>query len=169
MGGGSLRGSLEELIQHRGLTGRVELLGPLTQVDVSLLLRTGDCYVQPSIITDTGKMEGIPVAVMEAMISGLPVIASALSGLPELVKPGETGWLVPPGNSTLLADALSEVHERPTEARRHAALGRQWVQQEFNLATNAHKLAALFAESAPLRQPANVQHNLNKRSIQDGG
>ena len=169
VGGGDLRGTLQELIQNRGITGSVELLGPRTQDDVARLLRTGDCYVQPSIITDTGKMEGIPVAVMEAMTSGLPVIASALSGLPELVKPGETGWLVPPGNSTLLADALSEVHEQPAEARRRAALGRQWVKQEFNLTTNVHKLAALFAETAPLRQPANAQHNLNKRSIQDGG
>ncbi|MGZ6316936.1 MAG: glycosyltransferase [Anaerolineales bacterium] len=169
VGGGDLRGTLEELIQNRGLIGSVELLGARTQDDVSRLLCTGNCYVQPSIVTSTGKMEGIPVAVMEAMISGLPVIASALSGLPELVKPGETGWLVPPGNSALLAEALAEIYARPAEARRRAALGRQWVQQEFNLETNVHKLAALFAESAPLRQPADAQHNLTKRSIQDGG
>jgi glycosyltransferase involved in cell wall biosynthesis len=144
IGGGDLRAALEKLIQENGLGKVVQLLGPRTQDEVSLLLRTGNCYVQPSIVTSTGKMEGIPVAVMEAMISGLPVIATSISGLPELVKPGKTGWLVPPGDSEHLADALCEVYAQPAEARRRAALGRQWVQDEFDLTSNVRKLAALF-------------------------
>jgi glycosyltransferase involved in cell wall biosynthesis len=152
IGGGNLRAGLDKSVKEKGLVEIVQLLGPRTQDEVSLLLRTGNCYVQPSIVTSTGKMEGIPVAVMEAMASAVPVIATSLSGLPELVENGRTGWLVPPGDSALLADALCEVYAQPAEARRRAALGRQRVQQEFDLTSNARKLAALFAHGGLVHQ-----------------
>lgn len=154
IGGGDLRSMLERLIQEQRLGEVFQLLGPRTQDEVSLLLRTGNCYVQPSVVTRTGKMEGIPVALMEAMISGLPVIASCISGLPELVEDGRTGWLVPPEDSDLLADALCDVYARPAEARRRAELGRQWVQQEFDLASNVRKLAGLLERPTLLPEAA---------------
>jgi glycosyltransferase involved in cell wall biosynthesis len=144
---------LEHTIQENGLDGLVELLGPRTQAEVSSLLRTANCYVQPSVITPTGKMEGIPVALMEAMVSRIPVVATAISGVPELVRPGETGWLVPPENVSALAAALAEIHHDPAEAQRRAALGHQWVMQEFEISSNVRKLASLFSHSRLVLQP----------------
>jgi glycosyltransferase involved in cell wall biosynthesis len=97
-------------------------------------------------------MEGIPVALMEAMASHIPVVATAISGVPELVRPGETGWLVPPEDAYAIADALSEIHANPVEAARRAELGQQWVLEEFELSSNVRKLASLFDHSHFLLQ-----------------
>jgi glycosyltransferase involved in cell wall biosynthesis len=129
------------------MDGLIELLGPRTQDDVSRLLRTSNCYVQPSVVTASGKMEGIPVALMEAMMSGIPVVATSISGIPELVRDGDTGWLVPPEAVTELADALTQIYRDPSEAQRRAALGQKWVMQEFELSSNVRKLASLFVRS----------------------
>lgn len=147
VGGGDLHAALEHAIQENQLEGLIELMGPRTQDEVSRLLRTANCYVQPSVITSTGKMEGIPVALMEAMMSKVPVVATSISGVPELVRPGETGWLVPPENVQALADALCEIHANPAEAERRAELGQKWVLEEFELSSNVRKLASLFRHS----------------------
>jgi glycosyltransferase involved in cell wall biosynthesis len=144
VGGGDLRSMLEHTIQENHLQGCIELMGPRKQDEVSKFLRTANCYVQPSIVTHTGKMEGIPVALMEAMASRIPVVATSISGVPELVHPGETGWLVPPEDVGALADALSEIYRDPVEARRRAELGQKWVFEEFDLSSNVQKLASLF-------------------------
>lgn len=144
VGGGDLRPLLEQAIRENQLEEWVELMGPRTQDEVSRLLRTANCYVQPSVITATGKMEGIPVALMEAMVSKVPVVATSISGVPELVRPGETGWLVPPENVAALADTLSEIHRNPAEAERRAELGHRWVMEEFELSSNVRKLSSLF-------------------------
>jgi glycosyltransferase involved in cell wall biosynthesis len=148
VGGGDLRPMLERAIRENHLDDLVELMGPRTQDEVSRLLRTANCYVQPSVITPSGKMEGIPVALMEAMVSGIPVIATSISGIPELVRNGDTGWLVPPENVNALADALSQVYRDPAEAHKRARSGRRWVLDEFELLSNVKKLSSLFAQSS---------------------
>jgi len=147
VGGGDLRPMLERAIQDGYLDGMVELMGPRTQDDVSRLLQMANCYVQPSVVTPSGKMDGIPVALMEAMVSGIPVVATSISGIPELVRNGDTGWLVPPENADALADALTQIYKDPAEAGRRAALGQKWVLEEFELSSNVRKLASLFAKS----------------------
>jgi colanic acid/amylovoran biosynthesis glycosyltransferase len=147
VGGGDLRDLLMHAIQESQMEGWVELLGPRTQVEVSSLLRTANCYVQPSVITPSGKMEGIPVALMEAMVSKVPVVATAISGVPELVRPGETGWLVPPENINALADTLTEIYANPKEADRRAELGHHWVMEEFEISSNVRKLASLISHA----------------------
>jgi len=79
-------------------------------------------------------------------------VATAISGVPELVRPGETGWLVPPEDATAIADALAEIHADPAEAARRAELGQQWVLEEFELSSNVRKLATLFDHSRFLLQ-----------------
>lgn len=150
VGGGDLRPMLERTIEENNLERHVELLGPRKQDEVSQFLRSANCYVQPSVVTHTGKMEGIPVALMEAMASGIPVVATSISGVPELVRPGETGWLVPPEDVHALADALSEIYTNPAEAARRADLGQKWVLEEFELSSNVRKLASLFEHSQVL-------------------
>ncbi len=138
---------LERAIQENHLEKYIELMGPRTQDEVSRFLQTANSYVQPSIVTHTGKMEGIPVALMEAMASRIPVVATSISGVPELVRSGETGWLVPPEDAHALADALAEIYRDPVEAARRADLGQKWVVEEFELSSNVRKLASLFDHS----------------------
>jgi glycosyltransferase involved in cell wall biosynthesis len=146
IGGGELHPDLEAQLAALKLNGRVELLGPQPQDEVARLLPTAHCYVQPSIITPSGKMEGIPVSLMEAMSCGLPVVATQLSGVPELVRPGETGALVPPADAHALADALAHVYAAPAEAARLAEAGRALVLREFDLRANVTQLAGLFEQ-----------------------
>jgi colanic acid/amylovoran biosynthesis glycosyltransferase len=148
VGGGDLRSMLERSISEHHLEGRVELMGPRTQDEVSQLLRTANCYVQPSVITPSGKMEGIPVALMEAMASGIPVVATSISGIPELVKNGDTGWLVPPEDVKALVEVLSQIYTDPSEARKRASSGRRWVLDEFELSSNAKRLSLLFTQAS---------------------
>jgi glycosyltransferase involved in cell wall biosynthesis len=143
-----MRPLLERAIREDQLSGLVELMGPRTQEQVSQLLPTANCYVQPSVITSSGKMEGIPVAIMEAMASGIPVVATSISGIPELVRQGDTGWLVPPEDIAALTDALEQVYHDPTEAHKRAQAGKQWVLAEFELYSNVKKLSSLFAKAS---------------------
>ena len=144
IGEGEERPILERSIAEAGLRDQVELLGAKPQSEVAQLLPTADCYVQPSIIISSGKMEGIPVSIMEAFACGLPVVASHLSGIPELVRPGETGYLVPPENPPALAEALTRVYDNPEEAAQLAHNGRSLVLAEFELTKNVQKLSYLF-------------------------
>ena len=144
IGGGELHTQLQQQIQSHDLGSHVELLGPLPQDEVARLLLTAHCYVQPSIITPSGKMEGIPVSLMEALACCLPVIATDLSGIPELIRPGETGTLVPPEDPLALVNALTTVHENPEDAIRMAAAGRDLVLKDFDLNKNGKLLAELF-------------------------
>ncbi len=151
IGEGKDRGMLEKMITQAGLNihgkGGVELLGAQSQEEVACLLPTAHCYVQPSIITPSGKMEGIPVALMEALACNLPVVASNISGIPELVKPGETGYLVRPADESALADMLITVYTHPEQADQMARNGYVLVQQLFDLHTNVKCLAMLFEDT----------------------
>ncbi len=171
VGEGAERPHLERMIAAAGLNDSVELLGALPQEQVARLLPTAHCYVQPSIIAPSGKMEGIPVALMEALACALPVVATALSGIPELVREGETGWLVPPADPAALAEALAKVWAEPERSARLAGAGRDLVLREFDLQTNVQQLSALFtqviqARAIPL-QPRITQFTLGEHQTQN--
>jgi glycosyltransferase involved in cell wall biosynthesis len=146
IGGGELYPELLKMIHAHSLTDVVQLLGSKNQDDVAHMLSEADCYVQPSVVTPAGKMEGIPVALMEAMASKIPVIATEISGIPELVIDGETGWLVPPDDAVSLADAMEDIFNHPDEANKRSTMGFNRVLSEFVLSTNVKKLSNLFLQ-----------------------
>lgn len=146
IGGGFLQETLQALIEELDAEDVVSLAGARTQTQVAASLAEGHCYVQPSIITETGKMEGIPVAIMEAMGSGLPVIASNISGISELVQQGKTGYLLPEKDSHALADAIEHVFSEQDEAIGFAEVGRALVIEEYDIEANATQVATLFEE-----------------------
>ncbi|MBU1661055.1 MAG: glycosyltransferase family 4 protein [Chloroflexi bacterium] len=146
IGEGNERSKLERFIADNDLHGQVELLGPQPQESVTQLLSTVHCYVQPSVVTDYDKMEGIPVALMEAMASRLPVIATDLSGIPELVHPGQTGLLVPPKDATAVANAIRSLYDSPENYKQMATMGRQVVHRDFEIRKNVGHLASLFEQ-----------------------
>ncbi len=153
IGEGEERSAMERQIDDLDLAKHVELLGAQPQEKVAHLLSTAHCYVQPSIITPNGKMEGIPVALMEALACALPVVATRLSGIPELVRPGETGYLAPPADAAALAEALFSIYQDPAEAYRLGQAGRRLVLKEFELQTNVKNLSALFEQTVRTGPP----------------
>ena len=115
-----------------------------TNTFTSTAIAQADVVVTPSVPTKGGKREGIPVVLMEAMSSGVPVVASGISGIPVLVEDGKSGLLVPPRDAGSLADALERMHGAPALRERLGQAGRDKVVREFDLATNALTLAQQF-------------------------
>ena len=126
------------------IADRVTFHGGKTHQQVAELLRGAHVVVAPSVPTADGRREGIPVALMEAMSCGVPVVASRLSGIPELVADEQSGLLVPPGDAGALAQALQRLHNDAGLRKRLGEAARQKVLQEFDLFKNAATLAALF-------------------------
>ena len=133
VGGGERQRFLFELINALALQKEVILAGSKTEEEVAAYLSRADCFVLPSIITGTGKMEGIPVVLMEALASKLPVIASEISGIPELIEDNQTGLLVSPQSPDMLAEKIIWMIEHPVESEEMAQAGYQKVLEEFNL------------------------------------
>ena len=121
----ALAARIREEANAPGLDGRVHLLG--WRDDVSRLLRAADIYVHPS------WSEACPLAVLEAMAAARPVVATAVGGVPELVRRNETGLLVPPRSPRALASALDALIDHPREARRMGYEGRKRVKRFFSL------------------------------------
>lgn len=148
VGDGPLRDRTEERIRDHGLDDRVEVAGPLPRPEVVRRMRAADAAVLASVRTPRGKREGIPVVLMEAMASGLPVVASDLSGIPELVEDGRTGFLVPPREPGALADALERLAGDAELRGRLGRAGREKVLREFDLRENARRLVRLLRSAA---------------------
>ncbi|MGH8901860.1 MAG: glycosyltransferase [Egibacteraceae bacterium] len=138
---------LERTLARLELGSGVDLAGRKTRDEVAKLLAGCDVAVTPSVPTRQGKREGIPVVLMEAMSAGVPVVASRLSGIPELVEDERTGLLVPPRDPLALASALRRLHNDSQLRRRLGIAGRDKVVSEFNLHANAERLADLFRET----------------------
>jgi colanic acid/amylovoran biosynthesis glycosyltransferase len=147
VGDGPDRAELERLVDTLGLRGSVEFLGQRMRSDVLDLLAETDILVAPSVPTSGGKREGLPVVLIEAMATGVPVVASHLSGIPELVENEVTGLTVPPGDPAAIADALARMlADRPLR-QRLARAGRERIETEYDLDRNAARLIGLFAGS----------------------
>ena len=144
VGEGEDRPHLEAQIRRLGLTDHVRLLGAQPRHNVSELLQQVDALALPSVVMPNGKMEGIPMALMEALATEIPVVATAISGIPELVRDGETGLLVPERDAAALAEALLRLYTDRDLGRRLASAGRQLVLREFNLEHSVAQLRALF-------------------------
>ncbi|MGQ9826392.1 MAG: glycosyltransferase [Roseiflexus sp.] len=155
VGEGEDRPHLEAQIRRLGLEEHVRLLGAQPRHRVSELLQQVDVLALPSVVMPNGKMEGIPVALMEALATETPVVATAISGIPELVRDGETGLLVPERDAVALAEALVRLATDRDLGRRLAAAGRLLVLREFNLEHNVAQLRALFEHDRRMdgRQP----------------
>lgn len=145
VGDGPRRAWLEGLAASLGIAERVTFHGSLPEPEVTRLLDRAHLFVAPSVVAPNGDMEGIPVALMEALAAGLPTVSTRQSGIPELVRHGETGLLAEPDDPRGLREALLAVLADPAGAERRAEAGRRLVEDAFDVRTSARTLAALFA------------------------
>jgi glycosyltransferase involved in cell wall biosynthesis len=147
VGDGPERAGILARARDRGVSARVRMLGARSSEDVRGTLAEASVFALASVRLPSGRMEGIPVALMEAMASGVPVVATRLSGIPELVQDGVTGLLVEPGDATGLADAIVRLLEERALADELAIRARELVERSFNLTREARRLGDLVAES----------------------
>jgi glycosyltransferase involved in cell wall biosynthesis len=133
LGAGPERDALQGLARELGLEQRVFLLGRVP--DVAAWLRRASVFVHPA------RWEGFGLAVLEAMLAGLPVVAADVSSLPELVLDGETGVLVPPDDAAALARGIAQALDRPELGARGLAR----AHSEFSVARMADRTAALYS------------------------
>lgn len=144
IGDGECREVLEQDIERFNLTQKLWLSGAQNSDQVLKALGRADIFVLPSIVTDSGKMEGIPVALMEAMALELPVIGSRISGIPELVQDRVTGRLVEPQNSTQMANVICDLWEDPQQRQQLGKNARQHVLSKFDQSENSRILFRLI-------------------------
>ena len=135
IGDGPLRSRIERLAEKRGLSGRMLFTGERN--DVEMLLPGLDIFAMAS------RYEGLPCAIVEAMGAGLPVVATAVNAVPDVVIAGETGLLAPPGMPDLLGRAIGHMLDNPADAARLGAAGRDRLGEELS----ANALGAILTEA----------------------
>jgi glycosyltransferase involved in cell wall biosynthesis len=138
IGDGPERAQMEREAKARGLEKVVAFAGYKSQDEVAAILRESDVLVLPSFA------EGVPVVLMEAMASGIPVVATRIAGIPELVEDGVAGLLVSPGDETALAQAMARLLNDPALCSRMGQAGQNKIIADFNLEKEAKWLAELF-------------------------
>jgi glycosyltransferase involved in cell wall biosynthesis len=159
VGDGPLRPAIEAIIARHDLRGCVRLTGSLDGAGVRREVRAARALVLPSFA------EGLPVVIMEALALARPVISTYVAGIPELVCPGENGWLVPAGSVEALADAMaSALAANPAELARLGRAGAARISERHDAAAEAGRLLALMFPQAAARSglgTSETQENLN--------
>jgi glycosyltransferase involved in cell wall biosynthesis len=142
VGEGEERGRLDAVIAGHRLNGAVKLAGPETQEELRGDFAWADVLVIPCVAAANGDIDGIPVVALEAMAQGVPVIASEISGIPEVVIGGKTGLLVEPGDVAELAEALR--HARPPALNDLARAARRRLETNHDITVSCQRLLALM-------------------------
>jgi glycosyltransferase involved in cell wall biosynthesis len=144
VGDGPLREPLRRRAEELGIADRVEFPGFVSEEELSRRFRDCDVFVLPAIRDAKGDVEGLGVVLIEALLHARPVVASDSGGIRDIVRDGETGLLVPPGDAAALAAALRRVLEEPELAVRLVQTGRRHVATHFSWDTIIDRLAALY-------------------------
>jgi colanic acid/amylovoran biosynthesis glycosyltransferase len=145
IGDGPERDRILARARQLGVGGRVSAPGACSADEVRAALTDARAFALPAIRLPSGRMEGIPVALMEAMAAGVPVVATRLSGIPELVQDGVTGLLVEPHDPASLAAALERLLADDALAAELARNARALVERSFSLTVEARRLGDLLA------------------------
>lgn len=148
-GDGAWRGRLKDTAERLGLREFVRFPGFLPHGEVSALLSQADMLVMPSLLRPNGAGDGLPTVIAEAFLHRLPVVATNVASIPDLVIDGETGLLVPERNPAALANAVARMAADRDAALAMAARGRDRTLRMFDPASCAHALMQLLALPAP--------------------
>jgi glycosyltransferase involved in cell wall biosynthesis len=125
VGNGLIREQLESQIVALNLKDSVKLFG--NRGDVIRFLAIADIFILPS------RWEGLPIALLEAMSAGLPVVATSVEGVEEVVNPGEHGWLVPVEDSCAIAEAIIDLLRHPEKRRVMGLSSRRRIERDFSI------------------------------------
>ncbi len=133
VGNGELWEECKKLVVELKIENAVELPGPLKHEQLMSLYAKSIAFVQHSVIAGNGDSEGTPVAVLEASASGLPVVSTFHAGIPDVIKDGETGFLVQENDMNGMALAMIKIIENPEKAIKMGKAGRIYVKENFSM------------------------------------
>ena len=161
VGDGEDRGRLSEQIEERGLSGAVILAGRVEHA--SSLLKAFDLLAMPSL------MEALPFALLEAMAAGLPVVASSVWGIPEVVTDGETGLLVPPADVGALEQAIMKLAQDPDLRVQMGERAQQAVSERFSLEVMVRDTVSVYEGLVGEGSRARQAHDVNRDGLRGLG
>jgi len=142
VGDGPARDEIEQAIFSLGLADSVELAGTRGEAEVQALLQSSDAL----LLTSVGS-EGAPVAIMEAMACGVPVVSSIIGGTQDMIEHGKDGFLVPQQNVEAIADSLRQLAENPQLALEMGRLARARAVREFDSRALANRFLQLITST----------------------
>jgi glycosyltransferase involved in cell wall biosynthesis len=146
VGKGPLRAELAALVAELGLEGHVVLSGPIPREQLVAQYRAASVLVAPCVVGSDGNRDGLPTVLVEAMALGVPVVATPVTGIPELVEDGRTGLIVPERDPGALAGAIRRLLTDPWGAAVLVEAGRRRIERDFDLSTNVAQLRRLLEE-----------------------
>ncbi|MGE9985439.1 glycosyltransferase family 4 protein [Desulfovibrio sp. SGI.169] len=144
MGLGHLGAELLRMRKELGLEEQVSMPGLISHNELPRILGEHDIFVAPCVVHASGRRDGIPNTVIEALAYGLPVVSTTVNALPEVVRDHQTGLAVAPGDADALARAVAWLAAHPEEARRMGRNGARLAREMFDPHTNNLRLAELF-------------------------
>jgi len=148
IGNGPLKEQLQKQINDYKLSDHIRLVGVMPQEKIKEYLLNATLFVLPSVVTQKGDMDGIPVALMEAMAAGAPVISTNVSGIPELINNNINGLIVEPNNPHQLAAAISELLNNVDLRQKFSSAARHSIESDFSIDKEVDKLYSLFNNSS---------------------
>ncbi len=147
IGGGKLAGELKRQAARLGIGHRIDWRGSQAQEAVIQAYREADLFVLASKVADDGDRDGLPNVLMEAQSQALACLATNAAGIPELIRDGVTGKLVPPGDADALAAGLKDLIVSPATRERLGTAGAAEMQKRFSFESGIDRLAGLFGLS----------------------
>lgn len=151
VGDGPERASLEGRIRGKGLDGRIALRGRVSDAALQDAYASADAVVLPAVVDRRGDTEGLGVVLLEAMNYGVPVVASEIGGITDIVEDGVSGLLVPPGDTTALAAALQRLARSPDLAAQLGEAGRRRLQERFTWESITRRWTEVYAAAVRAR------------------
>ena len=149
VGGGALQRTIEQQIKTAKLQDRVTLHGPCSHHEVLEKCQGADLFVLPCIEGSDGNKDGLPVSITEALACGVPVIATPVTGIPEIVSHGKNGLLVPENDAQALSEAIESVISNPLLHNTLRSNTRPSVEALFDIRNSNEKLKQLFLHGKP--------------------
>ncbi len=144
MGLGKQDGFLHDLCKELNLGNEVTMPGLLSHNELPELFRTHDIFAAPCVIHPSGRRDGIPNTVIEAMTYAMPVVSTTVNALPEIIRNGKTGLAVEPDDPQALADAIALLAQNPEKASALGKQGAELVREMFDPSANSARLSEIF-------------------------
>jgi glycosyltransferase involved in cell wall biosynthesis len=151
VGDGPERARIEARIREQGLDGRVVVRGRVSEAELQVAYAAADAFVLPAVMDRRGDTEGLGVVLLEAMNHRVPVIASAIGGIMDIVEDGVSGLLVPPGDATALAAALERLARVPDLAVGLGDAGYRRLHERFSWEAITRRWVEVYAAAARRR------------------
>lgn len=164
VGTGEEEAALRARIADRGLLDAVTLTGAQPQDQVIALMQTHTLMALPCVVGADGNRDGLPTVLLEAMASGLPVVSTDVTGIPEMIRDGISGRIVAQRSPRWLAGAIDTLLAAPRTRASFAAAARADVEHHFDLDTNVATLAGFFEHARHVTRPRARAHSRVRRS-----